>query len=103
LAKSFRQTSQHTAPSSLPYVSDPSTAGQHSTSQQPGDRGPTPSTAIEHAVLVLNKMLENTAITIKEYCQALDILKSDPVEVSIFAFGVPIMHADWIERNVQLI
>jgi len=52
---------------------------------------------------VLNRMLENTTISIMEYRQALDILKADSVEVSIFAFGIPIMQADWIERNVRLI
>jgi len=58
---------------------------------------------MEHGVLVLNRMLENTTISIMEYRQALDILKADPVEVDIFAFGIPIMQADWIERNVRLI
>jgi len=103
LVQSFRETSQHAAPSSLPHLSDTSTAGLHSTSKQPGDRGPTPSTRIEHAVLVLNEMLENMAITIKEYRQALNIVKADPVEVSIFEFAIPIMQSDWTERNVQLI
>jgi len=103
LATSFRETTQQLAASSFSQVSVSSTTGLQFTSRPPGERGPSPSIPIEHGVLVLNRMLENTTITIMEYRQALDIVKADPVEVSIFAFGIPIMQADWIERNVRLI
>ena len=56
---------------------------------------------IEDAVLVLNGMLETAAITIKEYREALGILKENPIEVSIFAFRIPVMQKDWIEQNVH--
>jgi len=62
---------------------------------------PIPSSPRELAVLALNGMLETVAITIKEYCEALGILKENPIEVSIFAFGIPVMLKDWIEQNVH--
>jgi len=64
-------------------------------------RLPIPSLPIEDAVLVLNGMLETAAITIKEYREALGILKENPIEVSIFAFSIPVMQKDWIEQNVH--
>lgn len=104
LATSIRETRQKLETSSS--AASASSLSGHLTAANTGvDRLglPIPSTPIKHAVLVLNRMLETAAITIKEYCEALGILKENPIEVSIFAFGIPVMQKDWIERNVRLI
>jgi len=67
LATSFRETTQQSAALSFPQLSVSSTTGLQSTSGPPGDRGPSLSTPMEHEFLVLNRMLENTTITIMEY------------------------------------
>ena len=104
LATSIRETSQKLENSSTAAFTT-SSPGVLLAANTGVDRlkHPIPSTPLEHAVLVLNGMLETAAITIKEYREALDILKENPIEVSIFAFGVPVMQKDWIERNVRLI
>ena len=55
---------------------------------------PIPLSLMEHAVLVLNRMLKTAAITIKEYCEAFGILKENPSVVSFFPFGIPVMYKD---------
>ncbi|PWW80012.1 hypothetical protein C7212DRAFT_341172 [Tuber magnatum] len=62
---------------------------------------PVPTAPMDPAVLVLKKMLEEGDITINEHREALVILQENPIEVSIFAFGIPIMQTDWIERHVR--
>jgi len=80
-ATSFREASQDTVASSLHLPSETSTASLHTARRYPANRGFTQSTPIEHAVLVLNKIFENTAIRIKKYSEALNILNEDQVKV----------------------